>query len=175
MMTHRMTMKYETVKYLSGAVGGVRPDTNVVGFADPTYYDTVRSAISRPGSNATVLGRGGLIDAGVGIVTDLQSGGVAGIVGALTKAGTAYDTFKDKNIRSIVTREVKDSATTILRGSLPAITRAAIGTTSTSTSPAQRGLLDGIFFPTPSKNTLPAPTSTEVIDQAVRNATTARR
>jgi hypothetical protein len=161
---------------MSGAVGGVRPDTNVVGFADPAYYDTVRSSISRPGSNATVLGRGGLIDAGIGIVTDLQSGGVAGIVGALQKAGTAYDTFKDKNIRSIVNKEVKDSATTILKGSLPAATRAAIGTVATSQSPAQRGLLDGIFFPTPPKgsNVLPAPTSTETLTQAQRNATIAR-
>jgi hypothetical protein len=146
-----MTMKYETVKYLSGAVGGVRPDTNVVGFADPAYYDTVRSSISRPGSNATVLGRGGLVDAGVGIITDLQSGGVAGIVGALQKAGTAYDTFKDKNIRSIVNTEIKNSAKTILKTSLPGAIRAAIGTTATSNSPAQRGLLDGIFFPTPPK------------------------
>jgi hypothetical protein len=174
-MTHRMTMRYETVKYLSGAVGGVRPDTNAVGFADPAYYDTVRSSIARPGSNATVLGRGGLIDAGIGIVTDLQSGGVAGIVGALQKAGTAYDTFKDKNIRSIVNKEVKDSATAILKGSLPAATRAAIGTVATPNSQAQRGLLDGIFFPTPPKNTLPAPTSTEVLTQAQRNATIARR
>jgi hypothetical protein len=174
MMTHRMTMRYETVKYMSGAVGGVRPDTNAVGFADPAYYDTVRSSISRPGSNATVLGRGGLIDAGIGIVTDLQSGGVAGIVGALQKAGTAYDTFKDKNIRSIVNKEVKDSATTILKGSLPAATRAAIGTVATSQNPAQRGLLDGIFFPTPPKGTLPAPTSTETLTQAQRNATIAR-
>ena len=33
-MSHSMTIKYETVKYYSGAVSGVRPDTNVVGFAD---------------------------------------------------------------------------------------------------------------------------------------------
>jgi hypothetical protein len=118
-----------------------------------------------------------LIDAGVGIVTDLQSGGVAGIVGALQKAGTAYDTFKDKNIRSIVNKEVKDSARAIARGSLPAATRAAIGTVAASApSKAQRGLLDGIFFPTPPKDTtLPAPTSTETLTQAQRNATIARR
>jgi hypothetical protein len=150
-MTHRMTMKYETVKYMSGAVGGVRPDTNVVGFADPAYYDTVPSALARPGSTQTVLGRGGLIDAGVGIVTDLQSGGVAGIVGALQKAGTAYGTFKDKSIRSSLNQDIKDSAKTILKTSLPGAVRAAIGTTATSNSPAQRGLLDGIFFPTPPK------------------------
>jgi hypothetical protein len=174
-MTHRMTLKYETVKYYSGAVGGVRPDTNVVGFADPAYYDNVRSAISRPGSTATVLGQGGLVDAGVGIITDLQSGGVAGIVGAIQKAGTAYETFKDKDIRSIVNKEVKDSSKAILKGSLPAATRAAIGTTGTSTTPGQSGLLDGIFFPTPQAGKVPAPTTAEVLAQAQRNATIAKR
>jgi hypothetical protein len=174
-MTHRMTLKYETVKYYSGAVGAVRPDTNVVGFADPAYYDTVRSGISRPGSNATVLGQGGLVDAGIGIISDLQSGGVAGIVGAIQKAGTAYNTFKDKDIRSIVNKEVKDSSKAILKGVLPAATRAAIGTTGTSTAPGQSGLLDGIFFPTPAAGKTPAPTTSEVLAQAQRNATIAKR
>ena len=149
MMSNRMTIKYETVKYFTGAIGRVRPDTNVVGFADPAYYDTIRSSIARPGSNATVLGQGGLLDAGVGIIEDLQSGGVAGLIGAVQKAGTAYNTFKGKDIKSIALTEVKSSAKTILREQLPAATRAAIGTTASSTSPAQRGLLDGIFFPTP--------------------------
>ena len=176
-MTHRMTLKYETVKYYSGAVGGVRPDTNVVGFADPSYYDTVPSALARPGATATVLGQGGLLDAGIGIIQDLNAGGVAGIVGAVQKAGTAYNTFKDKNIRSIVNTEINTSAKAIIRGTLPAATRAAIGTTGTGTTPGQRGLLDGIFFPTPSATDTraPAPTTTEVLTEAQRNATIARR
>jgi hypothetical protein len=178
MMTHRMTLKYETVKYYSGAVGSVRPDTNVVGFADPAYYDTVRSSIARPGSTATVLGKGGLLDTGIGIIEDLQSGGVAGLIGAVQKGGTLFETFKDKNIRSIVNNEVNVSARAILTGSLPAVTRAAIGTTPNvnTGSPGQRGLLDGIFFPTPppGDERLPAPSSSEVLSQAQRNATTAR-
>jgi hypothetical protein len=176
MMTHRMTLNYETVKYYSGAIGGVRPDTNVVGFADPATYDTVRSSIARPGSTDTVLGKGGLLDTGIGIIEDLQSGGVAGLIGAVQKGGTLFETFKDKNIRSIVNDEVDASAKAILTGSLPAITRAAIGTTATGASPGQRGLLDGIFFPTPpaGDGRLPAPSSSEVLNQAQRNATTAR-
>jgi hypothetical protein len=96
-MQNSMTIDYETVKYYSGAIGGVRPDTNVVGFADPAYYDNIRSSLARPGSTQTVLGQGGLLDAGFGIIEDLQSGGVAGIIGSVQKAGTVYNTFKSKH------------------------------------------------------------------------------
>jgi hypothetical protein len=156
-MTNRMTIRYETVKYYAGAVGGVRPDTNVVGFADPAYYDTVPSALNRPGATQTVLGQGGLLDAGIGIIEDLQSGGVAGLVGAVQKAGTAYYTFKDKNIRSIVNQEVIDSAKTIARTQLPGAVRAAIGTTNPTPAGPNRGALDGIFFPTAPRASTPPP------------------
>jgi len=164
-MNHTMTIKYETVKYYTGAVSGVRPDTNVVGFADPAYYDQVRSSLSRPGSKPTVLGQGGLIDTGIGIIEDLQSGGVAGIIGAVQKAGTAYNTFKGKDIASIALNEVKAGATTILKQSLPGQVRGAIGTTATpgtaggvGARPAVPGSLDGVFFPTPNR----APATTVV-------------
>jgi hypothetical protein len=150
-MTNRMTIKYETVKYYSGAIGGVRPDTNVVGFADPAYYDTVPSALNRPGSTQSVLGQGGLLDAGIGIIEDLQSGGVAGLIGAAGKASASYYTFKDKNIRSIVNQEVIDTAKNVARTQLPGAVRAAIGTTNPTPSGPNRGALDGIFFPTPTK------------------------
>jgi hypothetical protein len=147
-MTNRCTIKYETVKYYSGAVGGVRPDTNVVGFADPAYYDTVPSALNRPGSTQSVLGQGGLLDAGIGIIEDLQSGGVAGLIGAAQKATASYYTFKDKNIRSIVNQEVIDTAKNVARTQLPGAVRAAIGTTNPTPGGPNRGALDGIFFPT---------------------------
>jgi hypothetical protein len=157
-MNNRMTIRYETVKYYTGAIGGVRPDTNVVGFADPAYYDTVPSALARPGATQTVLGQGGLLDAGIGIVEDLQSGGVAGLIGAAQKAGTSYFTFKDKNIRSIVNEEVNQGARNIIRGSLPGAVRGAIGSTVQSPNAVglptpNRGQLDGIFFPTPPRGT----------------------
>ena len=145
MMSHSMTIKYETVKYYTGAISGVRPDTNVVGFADPAYYDQVRSSIARPGSTATVLGQGGLLDTGVGIIEDLQRGGVAGIIGAVQKAGATYETFKGKNLASIALNDVKTAGTTILKQELPGAVRAAIGT------PGTKGSLDGIFFPTPNR------------------------
>jgi len=151
-MSNRMTIQYETVKYFSGAVGAVRPDTNVVGFADPANYDQIRSSISRPGSTASILGQGGLIDAGVGIVEDLQSGGVAGYIGAIQKAGATYNTFKGKDIKSIAITEAKQAATTVLKQELPGAVRGAIGTTARPGLPAQRGSLDGLFFPTPPRN-----------------------
>jgi hypothetical protein len=122
-MQNTMSIQYETVKYYSGAIGRVRPDTNVRGFADPAYYDNIRSSISRPGSTSTVLGQGGLLDAGIGIVQDLQSGGVAGVIGAIQTAGTAYNTFKGANLRSIVNEEANLALKDVLRNSIPAAVR----------------------------------------------------
>ena len=150
-MQHTMTIRYETVKYYSGAVGASKPDTNAIGFADPAYYDLIRSGISRPGSTATVLGQGGLLDTGIGIYEDLASGGVAGAIGAIQKAGTAYNTFKDKDIRSIVTQEAYDLANTTIRQSLPGAVRGAIGSTSTNpnTGQSQSSNFSSPVFPNP--------------------------
>jgi hypothetical protein len=165
-MNNRMTIRYETVKYGAGAIGDVRPDNNVIGFADPAYYDTVPSDITRPGYNATVLGQGGLIDAGFGIAEDLASGGVAGLIGAVQKSVTAYDTYKDKNIRSIAQNEVKAGAKTIAKGALPGAQRAVIGTAG------QKGILDGVFFPTPPTDTrAPATTAPAFGRQITRQGT----
>jgi hypothetical protein len=101
-MQNSMTIAYETVKYYSGALG--KPDANVNWPIVP-HYDTTPSAISRPGSTATIGGQGGLLSTGEGILADLESGSVAGLIGAAQKAGTAYNTFKGKNLRSIVQSE----------------------------------------------------------------------
>ena len=117
-MQNTMTIAYETVKYYNGAVSRSRPDVNVKGFADPAHYDTTLSPISRPGSNATVFGQGGLLDTGAGILEDLQSGSVLGLIGAAQKAGTAYNTFKGKNLRNIVTSEARSLGTEVIRGTV---------------------------------------------------------
>ena len=122
-MENSMTVEYETVKYYSGAIGGSRPDTNVKGFADPAHYDNIRSSLARPGSTRSVLGQGGLLDAGIGIVQDLQSGGVTGIIGAIQKAGTAYNTFKGQNIKSIVNEEANAAVKSVIRNSIPGAVR----------------------------------------------------
>lgn len=130
-MTNSMTIRYETVKYYNGYVGGNQPSDKVVGFADPNHYDVTRSGISRPGSQNTVFGQGGLVDAGIGLLEDLNAlqtgqGGLQNILGAVQKAGTAYQTFKGKNIASIANQEAKQAANQILQTSLPGAVRQAI-------------------------------------------------
>ena len=106
-MENKMTIQYETVKYYSGAIGAVRPDTNVVGFADPNAYDQRSSPLSRLGGQASIIGQGGLVSTGIGIINDLQAitqgtGGLSNIIGAVQKADTIYNAFKGKNLQSIV-------------------------------------------------------------------------
>jgi hypothetical protein len=139
-MENSMTIAYETVKYYEGAVGSQRPDTNVQGFADPAHYDTTLSPIARPGSQATVFGQGGLLDAGAGILGDLQSGSVLGLIGAAQKAGTAYNTFKGKNLASITKSEATALGKGVILGALPAATK----------SVASKA--DGWIFPTATAN-----------------------
>jgi hypothetical protein len=114
-MANTVTIEYETVKYYTGAIGNSRPDTNVKGFADPARYDNVRSSLARPGSTSSILGPGGLIDAGVGIIQDLESGGVAGAVGAIQKAGTLFETFKGKGLGSVVNQEINEGLPGVIR------------------------------------------------------------
>jgi len=128
-MQNTMTINYETVKYYTGAIGSSRPDINVQGFADPAHYDTTVSSLSRPGSTSTVFGQGGLLDAGGGILQDLQSGSVAGLIGAAQKALTAKNTFKGKDLASLSKSEL-----------------AALGTDAIVASIKNTG---GRYFPTP--------------------------
>ena len=152
-MVNNMTIKYETVKYYQGAVGGATPSNAVAGFADPAHYDTIPSALARPGSTATVLGQGGLIDAGAGILTDLQAladgtGGVQNILGAVQTAGTVYNTFKNKSIASIFNADAQQAAQDILRTSLPGAMRQAVNGAN------------GMLFPrAPAVTTIPGQTT----------------
>jgi hypothetical protein len=129
-MTHTMTIKYETVKYYSGAIGASRPDTNVVGFADPNRYDQIRSSISRPGSQSTVLGQGGLIDAGVGIMDDITAlatgrGSLANVIGGVQKALNVNQTLKKTPLKDIVRKDSAAVKQDVLRNGLPGAMRNA--------------------------------------------------
>ena len=131
-MTNTMTIRYETVKYGQGAVGGATPSSTVVGFGDPAYYDTVKSALARPGSTSTVFGQGGLIDAVTGTFEDLAlladgRGGVQNVIGAVQTAGTAFNTFKGKDLQSITNIELQGDLRQIARGGLPAALRPTPG------------------------------------------------
>jgi hypothetical protein len=143
-MTHTVSLQYETVKYGSGYIGGNNPSSTVPGFADPNHYDTRRSALARPGSTETVFGQGGLVDAGIGIYEDLEAiltgrGGLQNVIGAVQKAGTAYQTFKGKDIASIANQEAKQAAREVLAASLPGATRQAVNAAN------------GMIFPNPPK------------------------
>lgn len=131
LMQHSMTIAYETVKYKQGA-----PNKSAPGFANPAHYDTTPSPLARPGTTATILGQGGLLDAAGGIASDLQSGSVLGLLGAAQKAGTVYNTFKGKNLKSIVKSEATAIGTQVIVGALPGAIR----------SVANKA--DGVFFPT---------------------------
>jgi hypothetical protein len=45
-----------------------------------------------PGANRNILGQGGVLDAGLGVVSDLSNGNV---IGAVQKIGTTINTFKN--------------------------------------------------------------------------------
>lgn len=143
-MENNLTIEYETVKYYTGAIGGVRPDTNVQGFASPEHYDQVPSPLNRPGGTQSILGQGGLIDAGIGIYQDLQAGTVTSLIGAVQKAGRAYQTFKGKDLRAIAKAETVQGVRDVLRNTIPGQVRAQPGSQPTTTNRTV-----GPIFPTP--------------------------
>ena len=119
-------IEYETVKYYSGAIGGATPSNSVPGFADPAHYDTVPSGITRPGGTQTVFGQGGLLDAVTGGINDLQAlasgqGGLQNVLGAVQTAGTAYNTFKNTSLSSILKGDVQTAAVNIAQYTLPGV------------------------------------------------------
>lgn len=107
-MTNRMTIDYETVVYNEGAIDGRDPGNIVTGFGDQTTYDRNTSPIAKAGSQGTILGQGGLVDAVGGTIKSLQEGN---ILGAIQTAGTAYNTFKNANLKDVATAELNNMLT----------------------------------------------------------------
>lgn len=113
-MENQMTVQYETVKYYEGAIDGRSPDQIVKGFGSETHYDRTLSPIARPGSQSTILGPGGLVSAAGGVLSDLERGD---IVGAIQKAGTAANTFKNpQNILKVAKSEALGAVNDALKG-----------------------------------------------------------
>ena len=102
-MQNKMTVDYETVVYNYGKMDGRKPGDIVTGFGDVANYDRTPSPIMQPGANGTVLGQGGLVDAAGGALRALGDGD---ILGAVKTAGTTYNTFKNVNLKSVVTSEL---------------------------------------------------------------------
>lgn len=143
-MTNTMTVSYETVKFYNGAIGGAQPSGTVAGFADPSHYDIIPSPLGRPGSTQSVFGQAGLVDAGAGIIEDLGAlasgqGGLQNVLGAVQKAGSAYNTFKNVNLRSVVNPELNNALNQYTQTALPGQVRQGVGAAN------------GMIFPTPPK------------------------
>ena len=119
-MENKMTIDYETVKYAEGALNGTNPSNTVTGFGITDNYDTTLSPIARPGSNATILGQGGLVDAGSGIINDLANGN---ILNAVRTAGTAYNTFKNTNLKQVATQDLNTLLNNAVQQQLPGSVR----------------------------------------------------
>ena len=93
-MENSMTIQYETVKYYTGAIGSSRPDTNVQSFGAPYYYDQGPSPLNRPGGTSSSVGNAGIQQAGLGRISDMQTGSVASPVGGNQQALTQYGTIR---------------------------------------------------------------------------------
>lgn len=111
-MEMSMSFDYETVVYNEGAIDGRAPSNIVAGFGLEDHYDRTTSPIAKAGANGTILGQGGLVDAAGGAIEDLTQGN---ILGAIQKAGTAYNTFKNKDITQVVKNEILVGATNAIR------------------------------------------------------------
>jgi hypothetical protein len=116
-MTNTMTVDYETVKYFQGAIDGKEPSNIVAGFGLNSNYDRVPSPITRPGSQSSILGQGGLVDGVGGVISDL-SGENPNILGAIQKAGATYNTLKNINLKQAIKSEVTAGITNAIMNPL---------------------------------------------------------
>ena len=132
-----MTIDYETVVYNYGAIDGTQPDNIVTGFGSEENYDRRRSPIAIPDSNAKILGPGGLVDSVGGTLEAIGSGN---ILGAIKTAGSAYYTFKDRDLKQTAKQELLNGVSSALTN--PNVTRnigaffQKIGSTTATTGTA---------------------------------------
>ena len=115
-MANSMEIRYETVKYGAGAING-STGAPIPGFAQAEHYDKEPSSLSRAGSNNSILGQGGLLDAGVGAVEDLASGD---ILGAAKKVGRVVQTVDRDGLKGAK----KEVVSAVIREGIPAATKA---------------------------------------------------
>jgi len=119
-MENSMSIDYETVKYFKGAMNGKNPSNKVPGFGLDQHFDLTTSPIARPGSQATILGQGGLVDGGEGILNDLtpDADGNRNILGAIQKAGVTYNTLKNMNLKQAAKAEITKGITNAIMNPL---------------------------------------------------------
>lgn len=115
-MEHSMSIAYEGVNYFEGAINGAKTTAGQsakAGDFGVDLYDTIVSPIARPGANQTILGQGGLINAGEGILDNLSNGNY---LGAILTSGRAYNTFKTADLVKLATSEFKGGALNSIQG-----------------------------------------------------------
>ncbi len=110
-MESKLTVDYETVVYNYGALDGRNPGSIVSGFGESANYDNRTSPISQPGSNGTILGKGGLVDGVGGTLRNIEQGN---ILGAIKTGGTTLNTLRNTNLVTTATTELD----TMLRNAL---------------------------------------------------------
>lgn len=104
-MKNTMTLNYETVLYNEGYIDGTAPDEIVQGFGTREFYDRQLSPLLKPGTNASVLGQGGLLDSLGGVFGG--GSGFGGLLRSGINAGSLYYTFKDVNLKDLLLREIE--------------------------------------------------------------------
>jgi len=112
-MTNNMSIDYETVVYNEGAMAGNSPGDIVTGFGDEANYDRRTSPIAMPGANNSILGPYGILDGLGGAVQDLGEGN---ILGAIQKAGAAYKTSKNMDLKTNIKQELGAMAQSAVDG-----------------------------------------------------------
>ena len=148
-MTNTMTIKYETVKYYSGDIGGATPSSTVPGFADPAHYDTKKSPIAPPGSTDQVVQGGSLVSVPNGMKQDLQALAVGkntlqNVLGAVGQglvpgaAGLLGTALGGLGGAGSVSQSLLSGLAPALAGGTPAAASALLGK------------IGGLFIPTPS-------------------------
>jgi hypothetical protein len=166
-MANTMTIDYETVKYAEGAIDGRSPSNIVTGFGLETNYDKTISPINRPGSNASILGQGGLVDAAGGFINDLSNNN---ILGAVRTAGTAYNTFKNKNLRQVATQDLNSLLASSVQQQLPGAVRTNSYYPGFGTSPNNIAGAPNLGLRSPAQITSTGTTTGTGTNTAVSNA-----
>jgi len=112
LLEHRMTVRFETVKYKSGLIAGDGP----AGFGQ-MHYDKAASPLTPQGGGTTsILGPGGLVDAVGSIGADLAKGNIAG---AVVTGLRGASNLKGANLKSMLKEELTGAAMNALRGQNP--------------------------------------------------------
>lgn len=110
-LSHEVTIEYETVLYNSGRVKVDNPK----GFAK-LHYDTFPSPLTPAGGGTkTVFGPGGILDTGKDVLEDLDKGNYGS---ALFKAARGLQNAKNMNLKSALKYEVDAALNSAIKESI---------------------------------------------------------